>query len=93
MTSTPAPPDPPPGAADPGAAYDAETVARHLDAVRNAVGSVRLEGLEPDTATVADMERVARGELTFEAAGAALLARIASERRGNERKVPARELR
>lgn len=59
----------------------AAAVAERLAAVRNAVGSVRLAGLEPDAATVADMERVARGELTFEAAHAALCARIAAERR------------
>ena len=42
------------------------------------MGSARLAGLEPNAATVADMERVARGELTFEAAHAALFARIAA---------------
>lgn len=59
----------------------AAVVVERLAAVRNAVGSVRLAGMEPDAATVADMERVARGELTFEAAHAALFARIAAERR------------
>ena len=81
--ASPALPSPAPGAAagEPAPGDDAETVALRLAAVRNAVGSVRLEGLEPDAATVADMERVARGELTFEAARAALFARIAAERR------------
>lgn len=55
-------------------------VTGRLADVRNAVGSARLAGLEPDAATVADMERVARGERTFEAAYAALFARIAAER-------------
>lgn len=87
---TPAPPDPAPPATAakstaPAAVCDAETVAQRLAAVSNAVGSVRLAGLEPDAATVADMERVARGQRTFQAARAALFARIAAERRAAER--------
>jgi hypothetical protein len=56
---------------------DARTVAERLAAVRDAVASQRLEGLEVDAETVADLERAARGELDVEAVLAGIQARIA----------------
>lgn len=35
----------------------------NLEGLANAVAQQRLEGLEPDARTVAELERVARGEL------------------------------
>jgi hypothetical protein len=52
-------------------------VAERLAAVRDAVATVRLEGLEPDAATIDVMERVALGELTVAEARALIHARIA----------------
>jgi len=69
-----------------GAPLTPDVAADRLAAVRSAVGSVELEGLTVDAATIADMERVARGELTFDDARAAILARIAAE--GREDRAP-----
>lgn len=61
--------------------FSPQIVAARLAAARSAVGSVELAGLAVDASTVADLERVARGELTFEEARVAVLARVAAERR------------
>lgn len=47
-------------------------------ALDNAVANQRLEGLEPDATTVADLERVVTGELTIADVLDGVLARIAA---------------
>lgn len=46
------------------------------EAVENAIATQRLEGLEADPQTIADLKRVARGELNLVDARARTLARI-----------------
>jgi hypothetical protein len=52
------------------------THAERLDAVRSAVASQRLEGLEPDPEVVAELERAAREGTSFDAVVDAYLARV-----------------
>lgn len=47
-------------------------------ALDNAVANQRLEGLEPDATTVAELERVVTGELTISDVIENILARIAA---------------
>ncbi|MCD0501177.1 antitoxin VbhA family protein [Achromobacter sp. MY14] len=47
-------------------------------AVANAVANQRLEGLEPDSRTVADLERAAAGELSVSDVLRTLHARVAA---------------
>lgn len=47
-------------------------------ALDNAVANQRLEGLEPDATTVAELERVVTGELTIADVLDGVLARIAA---------------
>lgn len=53
------------------------SAAERLAAVRDAIASQRLEGLDVDAATAADLERAARGELSVEEVLAGIRARIA----------------
>jgi hypothetical protein len=39
-------------------------IRKNHAAIENAVASQRLEGLEPDPSTVAELERAARGEIS-----------------------------
>ncbi|MCZ8441766.1 antitoxin VbhA family protein [Achromobacter xylosoxidans] len=55
-------------------------------ALDNAVANQRLEGLEPDATTVAELERVVTGELTIADVIEGALARIAA---GEFRQNPA----
>lgn len=41
-----------------------QEISRNLRVVENAIAQQRLEGLEPSGALVADLERVARGEIS-----------------------------
>ncbi len=52
--------------------------AERREAVANAIANQRLEGLEPDAQTIADLNSMARGELTLADAHARLYARIAA---------------
>lgn len=52
------------------------TRAERLDAVRDAVASQRLEGLEPDPTVVAELEHAARDGTSFDAVVDAYLARM-----------------
>ena len=65
-------------------AVDEQAVAERLAAVRDAVANQRLEGLEPDPAAIAALERAARGELAFDDALAAYLARVTRGGGGDE---------
>lgn len=53
----------------------------------NAVANQRLEGLEPDAKTVAELERVVTGELTIAEVLQSVRARISA---GEFRQVPAK---
>lgn len=62
-------------------------IAARRAAVANAVATQRLEGLEPDPATIADLERAARGEIEVSDVLARLRQRIAA---GDFRAAPAK---
>lgn len=53
-----------------------DRVAQRMFAVRNAVASQRLEGLEVDHRTIVDLERAARGEIDAKDVIAAIHGRI-----------------
>lgn len=53
-------------------------IAARRAALNNAVATQRLEGLEPDTQTIADLERVVRGEINVADVIARLRQRIAA---------------
>lgn len=55
--------------------------------IQSAVANQRLEGLEPDEITIADLGRVAKGELTVEEVLQNLRRRIAA---GEFQQVPAK---
>ena len=54
---------------------ETEEVERRRWAVRNAIASVRIEGLEPGEDFVDDMERFAQGELSLEEIRDSILAK------------------
>lgn len=56
-----------------------ETEARDREALAVAIGSLRLEGIEPDAASLADMERVVAGQLTTDDAIKKILERVRRE--------------
>ncbi|NOT57742.1 MAG: antitoxin VbhA family protein [Deltaproteobacteria bacterium] len=43
-----------------------QDIRRNMQVVGNAIAQQRLEGLEPSSALVADLERVARGEISID---------------------------
>lgn len=55
------------------------TTEERLEAVADAVASQRLEGLEVEPATIADLERAARGEIDVDEVLRRIRERIASE--------------
>jgi len=55
---------------------DPNEQAERLAAVKNAIGTTRLAGLEIDEETKADLYRVSRGEITIEAVKERLWQRI-----------------
>lgn len=58
-------------------APDPAVVAERMDALRDAVASQQLEGLEPSPTVIAALQRVAHSELTIEEVVAEIHARIA----------------
>jgi cytochrome P450 len=55
-----------------------QEIRERREAVANAVATNRLEGLEPDPATIAELERVARGEIDVADVLRDLKARVAA---------------
>lgn len=66
---------------------DEREIAARREAVANAVATQRLEGLEPDPQTIAELERAARGEIEVADVLARLRERVAA---GEFRSVPSK---
>jgi urease gamma subunit len=58
--------------------YTKEEIEQGYRDVESVVGSFRIEGIEPDARTVADLMAVARGEMTTDEVRAGVFARIKS---------------
>jgi hypothetical protein len=56
-----------------------QQLAERLETVQDALGSQRLEGLEPDAMVIQDAERWARGEITIDTAVSNYKARLLDE--------------
>lgn len=56
--------------------YTAAEIKQREASVDNAIGSLRLEGLEPDQQTIDDLRAEARGEISMEEVRARALTRI-----------------
>lgn len=56
--------------------YTESEIKSRQEAVNNAIANQRLEGLEPDVRTVADLMTEALGEITMEEVRARVFARI-----------------
>ncbi|SAI30889.1 Uncharacterised protein [Bordetella ansorpii] len=75
MFSTPKTADPVPETVAVSLVAEQEQIER-MAAIRSALASQRIEGLEPDPRAVADAERWARGEITIGAAVADFKMRV-----------------
>ncbi|MCY1740850.1 antitoxin VbhA family protein [Ensifer sp. SL37] len=59
-------------------AQTSEEIAQNRAALDAAIGSLRLEGIEPDAESLAEMHRIVRGEITPDEAIANIKARFKS---------------